>query len=94
MVLSVVPARAVETEPVSAETEMAVPEGLEINVSVSGSDIRVTGAAKLTLTIYYLTGTKAASYAVETDDQTFSTNLNKGIYLIKVGKLVRKVSIS
>lgn len=79
-----------EGEPASA----IAPEGQEISLSVSGSTIRVTGAAKLTLTAYYVTGAKAASYTIETEDQTISTNLAKGIYLLKVGQLVRKVSIS
>jgi hypothetical protein len=54
----------------------------------------VAGAAKQTLVVYYVTGTKAASYAIETEDQTITTNLQKGVYLLKVGKVVRKVSIS
>ena len=69
--------------------EMVVAER-EITVDVSGSNVRVVGAAKQTLTIYYLTGIKAASYLVETDDQTFATGLNKGVYLVKVGKYVSK----
>lgn len=79
-----------EVEPLST----MAPEGQEISVSVSGNTIRVAGAAKQTLVVYYVTGAKAASFAVETEDQTISTNLAKGVYLLKVGKLVRKVSIS
>ena len=72
-----------------AETELmsvAAPDGQEV--------IRVSGAAKQTLVVYYVTGTKAASYAIDTEDQTITTNLQKGVYLLKVGKVVRKVSIS
>ena len=80
-----------------AETEfmsVAAPDGQEVSISVSGNVIRVAGAAKQTLVVYYVTGTKAASYAIDTEDQTITTNLQKGVYLLKVGKVVRKVSIS
>lgn len=94
MTLSVVPALAATT-PTEGEPVMAVaPEGQDINVSVSGNTIRVAGAARQTLVVYYVTGTKAASYSIETDDQTITTNLQKGVYLLKVGKFVRKVTIS
>ena len=92
MSLSVAPALAApaETEPVA----VMAPEGQDIAISVSGNTVRVVGAAKQTLVVYYLTGTKAASYAIDTEDQTITTSLAKGVYLFKVGKFVRKVSIS
>lgn len=92
MTFSVMPAVAAptEVEPMS----VVAPEGQDINISVSGNTIRVVGAAKQTLVVYYVTGTKAASYAIDTEDQTITTSLAKGVYLLKVGKFVRKVSIS
>lgn len=93
MCLSVAPALAA-ANPTEGEPIMAVaPEGQDINISVSGNTIRVAGAAKQTLVVYYVTGTKAASYSIETEDQTITTNLQKGVYLLKVGKFVRKVTI-
>lgn len=94
MILMAAPAMAAPVELEPTEISAAVPDAQEINLTVSGSNIRVTGASKQTLVIYYITGTKAASYTIETDDQTFTTSLNKGVYLCKIGKFVRKVSIS
>lgn len=94
LALSVAPVRAAETKQEPTDIAVSIPEASEINVSVSGSEIRVTGANKLTLTIYNLIGSKVASYAIDSDDQTISTSLSKGVYLVKVGKFVRKVSIS
>ncbi len=85
-------ASAVETPMESIA--VAAPETPDISISVSGTSVRVTGANKMTLTIYNLTGRKAASFQIESDDQTISTGLNKGVYLLKVGKVVRKVSLS
>ena len=83
----------------TGEELSAAPMGLadvqqEINVTASGNSLRVVGAAKLNLSVYYLTGTRAAVFSIESDDQTVSTNLNKGVYLVKVGKFVRKVTLS
>ncbi len=92
LALPVVPALAVSTE--SQQVSLAGPDVQEVNVTVSGSNLRVTGAAKMTMKIYYVTGTQAASYAIESDDQLVSTDLAKGIYVVKVGKFVRKLTIS
>ena len=94
MFLSVAPVRASQTDAEPVQTSVANNETPEINVTVSGSTLRVTGAAKLVLKVYYVTGTRAASYNIETDDQSISTGLNKGIYFVKVGKFVRKLTIS
>jgi len=94
MILLAAPVKAAPVEAESYSVSAAAPDVQDINVTVSGSNIRVTGAAKQTLVVYYITGTKAASFAIDSDDQTFSTSLGKGVYLCKIGKYVRKVSIS
>ncbi len=90
--LASVPAAALQTE--SQQVSLAAPEAQEINVTVSGRTLRVTGAARMTMKIYYVTGTQAASYVIESEDQLVSTELVKGIYVVKVGKFVRKLTIS
>lgn len=94
MTLCMAPAKASAGETPAEPTAVAAPEAQEISITVSGTNVRVVGANKQTLTIYNLTGTKAASFLIESDDQTISTGLNKGVYLLKVGKVVRKVSLS
>ncbi len=92
VMLASVPAAALQTE--SQQMSLAAPEAQEINVSVSGRTLRVTGAARMTMKIYYVTGTQAASYVIESEDQLVATELVKGIYVVKVGKFVRKLTIS
>lgn len=94
MILASAPALASSAQAEAEGISVVAPESQEISVYVSGNNVRVVGAAKLTLTIYNLTGTKAASFQIDSDDQTVSTGLSKGIYLLKVGKVVRKVSLS
>ena len=43
--------------------------------------------------VFNLTGTKVATIRIDSGDKTFALNLSKGCYLIKVGKVVRKISI-
>lgn len=92
--LGMATANASTGEAMSEGIAAVAPETPDISISVSGTNVRVTGANKMTLTIYNLTGTKAASFQIESDDQTISTGLSKGVYLLKVGKVVRKVSLS
>lgn len=87
-----VSAIASQTEP--TQTTLSASEPQEINVSANGGTLRVTGAARMTLKIYYVTGTQAATHVIENDDQLISTGLAKGVYVVKVGKFVRKLTIS
>lgn len=64
-----------------------------ITISVNGAQVHVTNAAGKVLEIYNLAGVRVASYKIDSDDKTVNVNLNKGCYIIKVDKVVRKVSI-
>ena len=64
-----------------------------ISISVSESTLRVTGASGLMLTIYNVAGVHVQSFRVEGADRHYELNLPKGCYIVKVGKVVRKISI-
>lgn len=64
-----------------------------ITVTVSESTLRVTGATGLTLSIYNVAGVHVQSFRVEGADRRYELNLPKGCYIVKVGKVVRKISI-
>lgn len=65
----------------------------DISISVSESTLHVTGASGNVLNIYNLTGVCVLSFKVEGPDKHYELNLPKGCYIIKVGKVVRKISI-
>lgn len=80
----------------------AAAEAIEIvendfqNVTISISEesvLRVTGAAGQSLYVYNVTGVCVMSVKVDSSDKTISLNLPKGCYIVKVGKVVRKVSV-
>jgi len=78
-----------------AQTER---EGIEVSMqgitlSVSGGNVHIVGASGEVMEIFNLTGTKVASIRIDSADKTFALNLPKGCYLVKVGKIVRKISV-
>lgn len=60
---------------------------------VSSRTVRVFGAAGSTLEIYNLAGVKVRTYNVDSNDKTFEVALGRGCYMLKVGNVVRKISI-
>lgn len=63
------------------------------DVSISGNVLHVTGAAGQDLYIYNVTGVRVKSFRVDSNDKRFELNLPKGCYIVKVGKVVRKISV-
>lgn len=65
-----------------------------IAISISEESVlRVTGAAGQALYIYNVTGVRVMSIKIDSSDKSVSLNLAKGCYIVKVGKVVRKISI-
>ncbi len=90
------PAQAFETEaPTEVSFEMdSEDEGLNaIEIRAYGKYIRIKNAADQVLQIYNLAGECVGTYKIENDETTIQVNLNDGCYMIKVGKVVRKISI-
>lgn len=74
-------------------------EGIEqpssnISIEIKNKEIRVSGANGKKIEIYNLTGVSISTNLIESNDATFPLNLPKGCYILKVGKVVRKISIS
>lgn len=65
----------------------------EIAISVSQGKVRVVNAEGATLEVYDITGVKVMSVRLDSDDKTVPLNLNRGIYILKVGKLARRVNL-
>ncbi len=64
-----------------------------ISITANGSSVHVSGANGQTLEIFNITGVRVATMRIDSDDKTFTLNLPKGCYLLKIDKVVRKVSI-
>ncbi len=87
--------------PVSVAANASEPEALlqeqidadKISISVNQSTLCVNGASGLVLEVVSLTGRPVASIKIESPSQRVELNLPKGCYILKIGKVVRKVSI-
>lgn len=83
----------------ASEPEMEAPDNAErldaraVGISVSGSVLHVEGAAGQTLEVVSLTGKPVATVKIESASQRVELNIPKGCYILKVGKVVRKVTI-
>lgn len=77
-----------QSEQDEIETELSA-----IGLSVNGNKVRVSGAEEQTLEVYNLTGVKVTSIRIDSNDKTLTLTLQRGCYILKIGKIVRKISI-
>ena len=64
-----------------------------VTLTIDGSVVYVTGAQGMVRDVVSLTGRQVAEYRIDSASQRVELNLAKGCYVLKVGKIVRKVSI-
>ena len=64
-----------------------------IMISVTESTLHVAGANGQMLQIYNVAGICVMNIKVEGADKRYELNLPKGCYIVKVGKVTRKISI-
>lgn len=76
--------------------EMGVAEQIDERtptISTEGNIVSIQGANGMTLEVVSMTGRAVASYKIEGPVQRIELNLPKGCYILKVGKVVRKVTV-
>lgn len=64
-----------------------------VSVTINGTSVHVSGAQGMDLLVYNLAGVKIATIHIDSNDKTFNVNLQKGCYIVKVGKVARKISV-
>ena len=64
-----------------------------ISIAVEGKTVVVSGAQGKELQVISLTGKILETHSIESPSQRVNLNLSKGCYILKVDKVVRKVSI-
>ncbi len=85
--------------PVAASTTMLMERGVAemidepITLNIDGNAVTVSGAQGQKLIVVSLTGRQVAEYQIDSPAQRIELNLTKGCYVLKVGNVVRKVSI-
>jgi len=84
-------ADVVAAAPSSESPALVAPS--EVSISLRGNQLRVTNADGQTVEVYNITGVKVFVHRVEGDDRTFTLSAERGIYIVKVGKVVRRVTL-
>lgn len=63
-----------------------------VTITVYESTINVKNAAQMVLEVYNIAGIKVNTQRIDSQDKTIElSNLSKGCYILKIGKIVRKV---
>lgn len=77
------------------EMDFAVTELIDsqVGISISGQTAYITGAQGETLEVVSLTGRQVMSVKIDSPNQRVELNIPKGCYILKVGKVVRKIQV-
>ena len=65
----------------------------EVDVVYSEGSLTVTGAEGCTLQIVTVTGNVVMTKRIDSPEQKIELNIPKGCYIVKVGKVVRRVYV-
>jgi len=71
----------------------ALADDERVTISVSEQTVLVSGAQGEKLEVVSLTGKVVKTIAIDSASQRIELNLPKGCYILKVGKVARKISV-
>lgn len=74
-----------------ALTESFITNEEEVIITLQGRDLNIKHAAGKTLEVFSVTGSRIATYRIDTSDKT--VKLNRGCYIVKVGNIARKITV-
>lgn len=77
----------------SVAPEMGVGAGGTVSIAVDRSSVVVKGAEGKTLQVVSLAGKSVMTVLIESVVQRVELNLPQGCYIVKVGSVVRKVTL-
>lgn len=60
---------------------------------IKGNQVQIVNGAKQEMRVYKITGEPAAKYYIDCNNKTITLDFQQGIYLVKIGKIARKVSL-
>lgn len=62
-------------------------------LTVRGNTVQIQNAQGNELEVYDITGKLVVAVAIDSNDKVVKLNLRKGFYIVKVGKLTRRISL-
>lgn len=91
--LGLVPVSAGATTNISPAIEASLQQDQEVTISYSEGFLYINGAENQVLEVVSLTGKKVLQEKIDSPAQKIEISLPKGCYIVKVGKVVRKISV-
>ena len=85
------PVSIMASEPEQASVEQTIED--DITITVNGQWVVINGAQGKTLEVVSLTGRRVMTTKIESPAQRVELNVPKGCYILKIGKVVRKVTV-
>lgn len=84
--------------PWSIGTELPAEQTLsstfeEVTIRTEGRKVHINGAEDKMLEVYNIAGVKVASYPIDAPEKTVTLTVPKGIYILRVEKVTRKVNV-
>lgn len=76
-----------------AEVEEANGLAEEVTIKAEGRKITVNGAENEDLEVFNIAGVKVATYSIDSPAKTITLSVPRGVYILRVGKVTRKVNI-
>lgn len=88
LLLGTIPSAAVVQADEEVEAEMNA-----VTMTIREDKVHVTNAEGKNLEVYNITGVRVSLIRIDSNDKQINLNLSRGCYILKVGKVVRKVTI-
>ncbi len=85
---------AAESEEEYAETPAVASAFSEVQMTTEGRTVHVKNAAGLKLEVFNVTGVLVSSVKIDSQEKSITLSLDKGIYILRVGNVTRKVKFS
>ena len=89
--LFALPVSMMASEPEQVSVEQTIED--DITITVNGQWVVINGAQGKTLEVVSLTGRRVMTTKIESPAQHVELNVPKGCYILKIGKVVRKVTV-
>ncbi len=86
-------AHAFEANAAAGIEEAVAETKITVNNNSDNQEVRVQDAEGQKLEVYNVLGVRVAVFRIDSADKTFTLGLQKGCYILKVGKVVRKTFI-
>lgn len=78
---------------VQAEPNTASALAEEVTIKAEGRRVTISGAEDENLEVFNIAGVKVATYSIDAPNKTINLTVPRGVYILRVGKVARKVNI-